>query len=162
MALFMSELFAIQALSITQQQLEPAYLWLIQQRKHCPACADIWYFKRDWENNKEKLLETLCAGNFFFSALKRIDKQNGQVINLWCSEDALALKLLSQLLSLLRACTHVKGHGGLKQTVVEVQRQLKNFAFVCKTDVKSYYESIGLYLLIQQIHQQIENKILRR
>jgi len=162
----MSGLLDLQNLPITQQQFELAYQWLIKQRQHYPANADIWFFKRDWTDNKEKLLRDICSGNYVFSALKRIYKQNGQVINLWCSQDSLVLKLLSQLLSdelnLSTSCKHVKGHGGLKQSVADVQSKIKDYHFVCKTDVKSYYESIDQYVLIEQIHQQIENKILRR
>lgn len=39
---------------------------------------------------------------------------------------------------------------------------LEDYQFVCKTDVLHYYETIDQHLLIEQIHQQIENKILRR
>lgn len=147
----------MQYLHITQQQLETAYQWLYQQRKHYPANADIWLFRRDWEDNKDSLLDALCSGNYVFSPLKRIIKQDGQVINLWSSQDALVQKVLSELLygafDLAESCMHVKGHGGLKQCVGEVQHQLKDYQFVYKTDVKSFYESIDQYLLIEQIHQ---------
>jgi len=57
---------------------------------------------------------------------------------------------------------HVKGHGGLKQCVADIQNKLDDYQFVCKTDVLHYYESIDQYLLIEQIHQHIKNKLLRR
>jgi len=44
----MTRLTIYQVLPITPQQLELAYLWLIKQRNHFPANADIWFFKRDW------------------------------------------------------------------------------------------------------------------
>ena len=69
--------------------------------------------------------------------------------------------LLSTELNLPTACMHVKGYGGLKQCVADAQRNLKDYQFVCKTDVLHYYETIDQYLLIEQIHQQIENKTLR-
>ena len=62
-------LFPTPALTITQQQFESAYQWLTQQRKHYPAHADIWFFKRDWESNKDQLLKTICHGNYVFSPL---------------------------------------------------------------------------------------------
>ena len=50
------------------------------------------------------------------------------VIHLWTARDALVLKALSLMLAkplrLSCHCTHVKGHGGLKATVADVQRHL--------------------------------------
>jgi len=57
---------------------------------------------------------------------------------------------------------HVKGYGGLKQCVADAQLKLKDYLFVCKTDVFHYYETIDQQLLIEKIHQQIDNKTLRR
>ena len=162
----MSSLTPLQLLPITQHELESAYQWLIQQRIHFPANADIWFFIRDWEGNKEALLLDICRGDYNFSPLKRIYKQDGEVINVWSSQDALAMKVLSELASnefeLSSACMHVKGHGGLKQCVAQTQQELNEYNFVCKTDVKGFYESIDQYLLIEQIYQHINNKILRR
>lgn len=153
-------------LSITPYQCEMAYQWLIQQRKHYPTNADIWSFRRDWEVSKAQLLDSISVGNYVFSPLKSIYKQDGQMIHLWSSVDALVLKLLAQQLSteldLPKSCMHVKGHGGLKQCVAGAQGNLKDYQFVCKIDVLHYYESIDQHLLIEQIYQHIENKILRR
>ncbi len=158
-------LISLQTLPISHQQLDSAYTWLCQQRHHYPAQADIWFFRRDWNSNKEALLKDLCAGDYVFSPLTRLYKSDGQIINLWSSQDALVLKLLSQLLSvelkLSPVCMHVKGHGGLKRCVAAVQQNLDAYQFVCKTDVKSFYESINQDILIEQIHQHIENKILK-
>lgn len=57
---------------------------------------------------------------------------------------------------------HVKGHGGLKQCVAGVQQQLAHYQFVCKTDVKHFYESIDQQLLVEKLYTCIENKSLRR
>jgi len=86
---------SLQYIPITAQQFKTAYEWLSKQRKNYPADADTWFFKRDWAFTKEKLLESVCAGKYVFSPLKRIYKQDGQVINLWCAQDALVLKALS-------------------------------------------------------------------
>ena len=115
-----------QYIPITPQQFETAYQWLCKQRKHYSPNADIWFFRRDWESNKDQLLQCVCSGEYVFSPLKRIYKQDGQVINLWCAN------------------------------------HLKDYQFVCKTDALHYYETIDQYLLIGQIHPQIDNKILRR
>jgi RNA-directed DNA polymerase len=101
-----------------------------------------------------------------FSPLKRLHKENGTVIHLWCAQDALVLKVMAGLLQdkliLSTHCTHVEGHGGLKQCVVKVQQQLKKYSFVCKTDVKHYYQSIDQSLLFEQLYTQVKHKVLRR
>lgn len=45
-----------QDLPITKQQFESTYQWLIKQQNHFPTNADIWFFKRDWKDNKVNLL----------------------------------------------------------------------------------------------------------
>jgi len=97
-----------------------------------------------------------------FLHLNVLTNGNGKAIHLWCSQDAFALKLIAQQLesrlSLSPACTHVKGHDGLKQCVVGVAKQLSDDRFVCKTDVKHYYQPI----LLKQLYDQVSNKTLRR
>ena len=66
---------ALKPLTVTKQQLDIAYQWLWQQRKHYPANADIWSFRFHWENNKSKLLKEINSGNYEFSPLKRIYKK---------------------------------------------------------------------------------------
>ena len=116
-------------LSITEQQINTAYKWLCQQRKHFPPNSDIWDFRFHWEENKLKLLHKINSGNYLFSPLKRICKINGRFLHLWSSQDALVLKVLSETLSntltISRICTHIKGNGGLKQSVKNIDTQLK-------------------------------------
>jgi len=162
----MVQLTSIKPLSISEQQLELAYQWLCKQRLHFPANADIWSFRFDWHNIKFKLLSQVRSGHYVFSPLASIVKSNGQRIHCWSSQDALVLKLISYLLQdelvLSSRCTHIKGHGGLKQCVVGVQRQLPQYQFVCKTDVKHFYESIDHAVLVDLLYEQITNIHLRR
>jgi len=156
----------VKQLSVTQQQLSDAYQWLYQQRKHFPANADIWTLRRDWESNKHQLLQQINQGRYLFLPLKRICKENGHIIHLWTSQDALVMKVLATIiqphLKLSKTCKHIKGQGGLKQGVSELQHQLPHYQFVFKTDVKHYYETIDQIILSEQIHQQIGNKYLKR
>ena len=75
------------------------------------------------------------------------------------------MKLLSEIiapkLAIASNCTHIKGNGGLKQSVKKTDSQLQNYQFVCKTDVKIFYESIDQNILYEQICEHISNKILR-
>ena len=66
------------------------------------------------------------------------------------------MKLMAGVLGLIPPLsprrTHVKGHGSLKQSIVDVQHHLNRYHYVCKTDVKSFCESIDQYLLIDMIN----------
>jgi RNA-directed DNA polymerase len=146
-------------------QLDDAYRWLCQQRKNFPSNADIWHFRRQYSEIKFDLLHQINSGDYQFSPLQKIIKQNGKIIHLWGSQDVLVMKLMANdlqvSLSLSSRCTHVKGHGGLKQTVVEIQNSQGDYKHVCKTDVKSFYESINQYLLMEQINDVVDDSDLR-
>jgi RNA-directed DNA polymerase len=49
----------------------------------------------------------------------------------------------------------------LKQSVVDIQHHLNDYLFVCKTDVKSFYESIDQYLLMEMISDSVLDSDLR-
>jgi len=133
---------------------------------HYPANSDIWSFRFSWQAKKETLLNHLNRGDYQFSPMSKITKANGKVIHLWGAQDALVMKVLAELLSgelsIPETCTHIKGHKGLKKSVVMIQQNLKNYTFVCKTDVKQFYESIDQHILMEQIHNQVSNKALKR
>jgi RNA-directed DNA polymerase len=149
----------------TDLQLDGAYRWLCQQRNHFPSDSDIWHFRFRYPFIKNALLCQINSGEYQFSPQQKIFKSNGEVIHLWGSQDTLVMKLmagvLSSMLPLSRRCTHVKGHGGLKQSVVDVQRHLHRYQYVYKTDVKSFYESIDQYLLMEMINDSVQDRNLR-
>lgn len=128
--------------TITQEELGSAYRWLYQQRRHHPHNADIWSFRFNWESHQLQLLEQINQGQYLLSPVKRLSKANGQVIHLWSSQDALLMKVLAERLTVQlnqpKSCTHIKGHGGLKHSVRQVQTQLSHYQFVRKTDVKQF------------------------
>jgi RNA-directed DNA polymerase len=66
-----------------------------------------------------------------------------------------------RLMPISPRCTHVKGHGGLKQSVVDIQHHLNDYRYVCKTDVKSFYESIDQYLPMDMINYTVQDSGLR-
>jgi RNA-directed DNA polymerase len=102
--------------------LDAAYKWLCKQRQHYPANSDIWSLRFSWTDHKEELLQTINRGDYVFAPVKKITKANGNTIHLWNSQDALVMKLMAEmlkgLLNLSKQFTHVKGHGGLKRSVV--------------------------------------------
>jgi RNA-directed DNA polymerase len=78
--------------------------------------------------------------------------------------DALVLKALALVVGpLLRVpprCVHVKGHGGLKAAVREVQQRLSDYGHVLRTDVKGFYESIDQSILLAQLAAQIDHPLV--
>lgn len=147
-------------------ELESAYAWLCRQRKAYPVSSDIWPLRANWSRIREALLGEINAGDYCFSPLAAIKKSNGSIIHLWCSQDALVMKLLANrlnaILDLSDQCVHVKGHGGLKSAINLTQNALPSYRFVCKTDVKSFYESIDQHILLEQIDQQIKCKVIKQ
>ncbi len=144
--------------------LDAAYEWLCRRRRDYSANADVWSFRRRWPQEKKQIKDDLRAGSLRFSLLSRITLNDGDEVDLWSARDALVLKALSMVLgSLLPVsprCTHVKGHGGAKAAVRQVQAQLAANRFVLRTDVKSYYASIDHVLLIDRLAPFVRDRTL--
>lgn len=74
---------------------------------------------------------------------------SGEQRVMWCAQDAFVIKLCEQTLSTLevlsisKAVTHVKriGAGRIKD-MQALTNVLKTHRFVCRTDIKGYYQSI--------------------
>ncbi len=63
--------------------------------------------------------------------------------------------LLEGVLPVSPRCYHVRGHGGAKAAVREIQRQLAGNVFVFRTDVESYYDSIDHDLLFDRLARHV-------
>ena len=61
---------------------------------HFPPNADIWHFRCQYSEIKSGLLHQINSGNYQFSPLQKIIKQNGNVIHLWGSQDVLVMMLM--------------------------------------------------------------------
>ena len=79
-----------------------------------------------------------------------------------CSEDRAVLKALTARLAHIlpssSACTHLRGHGGLKATIRRVREALPQYLYVCRTDVKSYYASIDHDKLLDQLTPYVSDR----
>jgi RNA-directed DNA polymerase len=152
------------SMQFTETRLDEAYAWLCHRRRHFPANADVWHLRFHWAREKIHLLKLLQNGRYQFSPMQVVQKTDGEVIHLWSASDALVLKVLSGMLAsalpVSLACTHVKGHGGLKATVRQVHVQLPNYRFVLRTDVKEYYASIDHFLLMDMFAERIRDKFI--
>ena len=151
-------------MQFTETQLDTAFDWLCQRRRHFPPNADVWHLRFHWAQEKVDLCKLLHKRRYQLSPLQKVQKADGEVIHLWSARDALVLKALSMVLAkvlpISPACTHVKGHGGLKSTVRSVYDKLPRYSFVLRTDVKGYYASIDHFLLMEQLAKYIEDKFI--
>ena len=147
---------------VNSDLIDEAYSWLCQQRKHFPVNSDVWDVRFHWEAVIAKLMAELRSNTFNFKPLQKITTSTGEVIHVWTSIDSLVLKLLSNVLSRhlpsSTLCTHLKGHGGSKHTVTEIQGQVSSNTFVFRTDVKSYYESINHEILLDKLSVYVKDK----
>jgi RNA-directed DNA polymerase len=141
--------------------LDAASAWVCRRRRDWPADADIWSFRRNWRDEKERLKDALLSGRFRFGLLQRVTKADGGEADLWSARDALVLKaltlVLARVLPVSPRCTHINGNGGAKAAVRDVRAALATNRFVLRTDVKSYYASIDHLLLMDRLARWIRD-----
>ncbi len=143
-----------------------AYHWLSKSRKNHPSDSDIWNLKRTWDSPAEAIMESFRSGTYQFDVQAKITLSCGETIALWSSYDALIIKVLTGIIQeilkpfLLKTCYHLKGNRGLKGAVRDVMKQLPEYKFFCKTDVRSYYDSIDHYILLMKLHDYIDDRII--
>jgi hypothetical protein len=149
---------------LCDEVLNAAYEWLCHARRDHPPSADIWNLRRNWQDEKTALKRELAADRFRFGVQDRIVKPDGSEIDLWSARDALVLKamtiVLGGVLPVSPYCTHVKGHGGAKSAVRQVQAKLGANRFVLRTDVKSYYASIEHVLLMERLARHVHDRTI--
>jgi RNA-directed DNA polymerase len=147
---------------IKPHHIDEAYQWLCTRRRYYPDNADIWHLRFHWQAERTRILKSLSDGRYDLTPLQVITMADGTIIHLWCSPDALVLKALTlaitPILPISCRCTHVKGHGGLKYAVRDVQNHLAANDFVMRTDVKAFYESIDHHLLLEKLALYITDR----
>jgi hypothetical protein len=66
--------------------------------------------------------------------------------------------VLARVVPVSPRCTHIKGNGGAKAAVRQVSAVLAANRFVLRTDVKSYYASIGHVLLMDRLARRVGDR----
>ncbi len=96
---------------------------------------------------------------------KKLTLSCGDTIAIWSSRDALVIKVLTAIIQetlkpyLSKTCYHLKGHGGLKGAVRDLIKLYPKYSFFCKTDVRSYYDSIDHFILYTKLYDYIPESI---
>lgn len=141
--------------------IDDAYRWLCTQRRHFPDHADIWHLRFHWHTERNRIQETLARGTYRFEPMSRVTKASGEAVVVWSSADALVIKCLTLLLQahlpVHRACEHVRGHGGGVASVARVHQLvcLRQYPFICRTDIRQYYANIDKSILLAQLREHI-------
>ena len=77
----------------------------------------------------------------------------------WCPKSRLIQRMALDPLRhdlkpvLSRRCKHLKGHGGVKGAVRDLNRVVDRYAYVARFDVVAYYESMHHGLLLESLRQ---------
>ncbi len=143
---------------------DAAFQWLCRNRKKHPPSSDIWDLRRGWNEQSNAVIKEFADGSYLFDVQKKITLSCGETIALWSSRDALVIKVLTAIMQeklkpfLSKACYHLKGNGGVKGAVRDVTSLLPKYKFSCKTDVKSYYDSIDHFTLLMKLHDYISDR----
>jgi RNA-directed DNA polymerase len=151
----------------TDEVLDQAYRWICKSRENTSCNNSIWDLRFNWEEDKEKLKDALRNNCYHLSPLRRYSI-DGQGIDCWEACDAVVLKAIAIVLAEILevdiplCCTYIKGHGGSKKAVLDVHAQLKDYKFVFKSDIKSFYQSIDHQILLTQLKKKISDKTVLR
>ncbi len=150
---------------INLDDLESAFQWACTLRKEYSSNSNIWRLRRDWKSLKHEMLAQLNDRSYQFGLLDRYQFDDA-IISLWYSQDMIALKLITQVLGqhmvdhIPKSCYHIKGHGGLKKAVADTYAALPDHQFVLRSDVKSYYESTQIDVLMGIIETYVDHPVL--
>ncbi len=149
----------------SNKSIDLAFADLCQRFKDKGDNHDSWHLRFHWGKLKPQIQQQLLSGEYRFSPCRAV-KINEHSIGIWCAEDTLVIKALSQLLAetitpkLLKQCTHIKGHGGLKKAVMQAKNSSSQYHYVLKSDVKSYYASMKHSLILKQFEQFVSDDII--
>ncbi len=145
---------------------EKAYLWKAKSKVNHPPNSDIWGFLRSFEKIKHTLRDEFNEGKYALEVQKQINLKGSDKVNIWNSKDSVILKILAGKVEsylkpyLSKSVFNLKGKGGVKGALKCARKNIKNYKFFYKTDVKSYYASISHVKLQLKLAEVINNKMV--
>lgn len=149
---------------LPHQYCVDAFHKLCHNRRHHPPNSDIWDFRFHWEKNKIVIIEQIISNHYILRPLQIITKKDKTQIAIWSSSDAFVIHLITlyliQILPVHPKCEHIKGHGGGKQSVMNLNQKINHYHYVCRTDIKGYYANINKSLLLSQLRKYISNTVV--
>lgn len=151
---------------ISDNILEKAYAWLVKVRSDAHHNNDVWLLIERWSQIKLTMQYEILNNKYIFEPVHSYSKDN-KLYSIWSARDSLLLKALAMVLGeflehkLPKECTHIKGHGGLKQTVETVRNEYPNYKYALKSDIAGYYANINHKALTEELCRlSIDNNII--
>ena len=123
----------------------------------------------DFLKSKHDWLKQFMAGRYQPEAMIGYNKR-GPIEPIWRIKDRLLQRLLYDIIKpcfkhlISKRCMHLQGPGKIKTALRWIHNvmQAKEYRYVIRTDIKSYYASIDQRILSEQIEKQFDdNKIVR-
>ena len=141
--------------------------WLQQQRPHHRGNGDRspwWDFVYRWPREVNAWIADFMAGTYQFAPRIRYHFSD-ETLEVWEYRDRLMLSLLlgqikstfSHLVS--SVCCHLQGPSGVKTAITGIQNALadREFQYVIRADIRSYYASIDRKILLRQIQESFDD-----
>lgn len=127
-----------------------AYQWLCKRRQQAPPNALVWHVRFSWDELREVTYRAVQEGRYRLKPLRIYLHASGQHHAQWGALDALVLKwsalTIEPHLPRHPRCEHLKGHGGSKASISRLVHAITAkpapIRFVCRTDIKGYYQHI--------------------
>lgn len=145
---------------------QEAYKWLCQQRKNAPADSDVWHLRFHWERDGDALRQRVEQGEYRLKPMRVVKRLSDDPIAMWDADDALVLKWVAlqiqDVMPVHPKCHHVKG-AGVQYSRREVKTALDSgeYKFVCRTDIRGYYQHMQKNQLNALVQKWVKEPILR-
>ena len=144
----------------TNKIIQKAFEKVCHRRKEYGHNSDIWDLRHNWNTRKPDILDGLNDGTYKFDAVREL-LIDGEIYEIWAAEDAVVIEALTMLLkdnyNMIEDCDsyHLKGRGGVKAALNQVENNLDRYKFVMKSDVKKYYASMDHDVLMDLIREYV-------
>lgn len=141
----------------------------IAQKRAWGECSPWWSFIFEWNTSIHLWLNAFIEGRYQFSPLK-IYHFSDESVTLWNCSDRLILSLIHKIIKptfskiLSPTCYSSQGISGVQSALNATLKALKarNFRYIIRIDIKSYYASIQHSILLEQLNNSFDDPRLRQ
>jgi RNA-directed DNA polymerase len=166
--LLMAQLDPTNLMTKVVQNLATAFELLCHSKLQAHHNHDIWDIRHRWVQYRHEISSRLLAGEYSLTPAKSASV-DGHSVLVWSGIDTIVLKAISitleehiyPTLGVYDHCYHTKGRG-LKSAITATVAQLKDYDFVFKTDIKSYYASLNAHRIQDCLSRWIKDRRIMR
>lgn len=153
----------------SSEVLNVAYKHVFNKRKTHHHNSDVWHASHNWLEIEQDIREKLLNGSYNIEPVKIVTSATGETYGYWSTVDAIVLKALSMVLQdrlidlgVNNDVYHLAGLGGLKGAVRNVAANVRNYKYLVKSDVASFYKTINHEVLMNECSKYITDKRILR